>query len=85
MTLVCLRWSQLQSRIFFSILLENALEAIDARLSEDPHNLALYLERARILTQLDRDDDAKQAYLDLIGVDPTNFDALNELGALLSG
>src|SRR6202789_1195626 len=40
------------------------------------------LERARALARQADDEGAKQAYLDLLLRDPTNFFALNELGTL---
>jgi tetratricopeptide (TPR) repeat protein len=40
------------------------------------------LERARALVRLADDEGAKQAYLDVLRADPTNFFALNELGTL---
>jgi predicted ABC-type ATPase len=63
--------------------LENALKAVEADVSDDPRNITLCIERARILARLNRAEAAKNAYIDVIAVDPTNFDALNELGSLL--
>jgi hypothetical protein len=40
------------------------------------------LERARALARQAQDESAKQAYLDVLRQDPTNFFALNELGTL---
>lgn len=40
------------------------------------------LERARALVRQADDEGAKQAYLDVLRQDPTNFSALNELGTL---
>ncbi len=44
--------------------------------------IAEALERARALARQAEDEGAKQAYLDVLRRDPTNFSALNELGTL---
>jgi glutathione synthase/RimK-type ligase-like ATP-grasp enzyme len=45
-------------------------------------DIAEALERARALMRRAEDESAKQAYLDVLRADPTNFFALNELGTL---
>ena len=40
------------------------------------------LERARVLARHARDEEARQAYLEILHIDPANFAALNELGTL---
>jgi hypothetical protein len=54
--------------------------------SESDFDIAGALQRARTLAARAEDAAAKQAYLDILGQDPTHFAALNELGTLaLSG
>ncbi len=48
----------------------------------NPHDRATILERARAHARAGRDDDAKQAYVERLRADPTDRDALVELGAL---
>jgi hypothetical protein len=45
-------------------------------------DIAEALERARAQVRRAEDESAKQAYLDVLRADPTNFFALNELGTL---
>ncbi|HMD75105.1 MAG TPA: tetratricopeptide repeat protein, partial [Steroidobacteraceae bacterium] len=44
--------------------------------------IAELLARARALVRSAEDEAAKQAYIDILRMDPTNFSALNELGTL---
>lgn len=64
-------------------LREAALGAAEAQLSREPHALSPRFERARLLGELGRTEEAKQAYLELLSVSPSHFGALNNLGALL--
>jgi Flp pilus assembly protein TadD len=61
---------------------QTALSAIEARLVSDAANNDLLFERARLLTLLGRDDDAKQAYLALLSREPTHFGALTNLASI---
>jgi tetratricopeptide (TPR) repeat protein len=63
--------------------LEAALARVDRALAADPAARAPRLERAGLLHQLGRTDDAKQAYLAILAQDPTDLDALTQFGALL--
>ena len=62
---------------------EQALGETEARLMDDPDAIALRFDRARLLTELGRNEEAKQAYLDILTRDPAHFGALNNLGVLL--
>ncbi len=74
---------------------DSAGPATPAGVLDDPANLAdtagelacaddQALSRARELACAGQDEAAKQAYIDVLRRDPTNFSALNELGALAS-
>ena len=60
-----------------------ALARIDARLRGDPTSLDLALDRARILAEIGRADDAQKAYLAALARAPDNLRALTDFGALL--
>ncbi len=62
---------------------EAALKETDLRLSAEPQALAPRFDRARLLTELGRTEEAKRAYLDLLALSSDHFGALNNLGALL--
>ena len=65
------------------LLREAALEATQARLSREPQAIEPRFERARLLNELGRTEEAKQAYLELLALSPSHVGALNNLGALL--
>src|SRR5450432_2947334 len=62
---------------------EAALRDTDARLASEPQAVEPRFDRARLLTELGRDEEAKRAYLELLALAPGHFGALNNLGALL--
>ena len=62
---------------------EAALAEADARMAEDPRAIEPRFDRARLLTELGREEEAKRAYLDIVALSPGHFGALNNLGALL--
>jgi Flp pilus assembly protein TadD/glutathione synthase/RimK-type ligase-like ATP-grasp enzyme len=66
---------------------EARLAELDALIGSQPfdHGIAdLAIERAALLGALNRQDDAKQAFVDILHQAPTHFSALNEFGALLT-
>ncbi len=56
---------------------------VEARLKLDPESIALRFERACLLNEMGRNEDAKQAYLDVLTRSPAHVGALNNLGTLL--
>jgi hypothetical protein len=62
---------------------EAALRETECRVAAEPQAVEPRFERARLLTELGRTDEAKQAYLELLALAPAHFGALNNLGALL--
>ncbi len=62
---------------------EFALHQIDALLHAEPARIDLQIERARVLVELDRPEEAQEIYLKILINDPTHFVALNNLGAIL--
>ena len=60
-----------------------ALEKVDARLSANPDDVDTLFERARLLTDLGRLEDARNAYMAVIERAPGHFGALNNLGGNL--
>ncbi len=62
---------------------ETALRAIEARMKAEPAELAPRLERARLLSELGRTLDARNAYLEVLVRSPSDRLALNNLGTLL--
>lgn len=62
---------------------ETALEAMDALLAASPDSMEVRFNRAALLAELGRMDEAKSTYLDLLALDPAHFGALNHLGNLL--
>jgi glutathione synthase/RimK-type ligase-like ATP-grasp enzyme len=66
---------------------EARLADLDALLVGRPFdrgNIDLAIERAVLLGALNRHDDAKQAFVDILREAPTHFSALNEFGTLLT-
>jgi glutathione synthase/RimK-type ligase-like ATP-grasp enzyme len=63
--------------------LEQALEAVEARLSGGAETIELQVERAGLLAALGRTELAKQRYLEILGRDPTHFATLTNFGVLL--
>lgn len=60
------------------------LKAADDQLSREPQAIEQRLFRARLLTELGQFEEAKSAYLELLALSPSHFDALNDLGKLLN-
>lgn len=59
------------------------LAEVEAELAAEPESLHLLFERACILSELGRNDDAQHAYLDLLVRDPSHRAGLNNFGTLL--
>lgn len=62
---------------------DRRLDALDRRLAVDPSDFNAHYERAGLLVELGRDDEAQRGYLALLARVPTHFGALNDLGSLL--
>lgn len=62
---------------------KQALANLDTKLAANPDSLELRFERACVLNELGRTDEAKQAYLDVLTRCPSHVGALNNLGTLL--
>jgi Flp pilus assembly protein TadD len=62
--------------------LETAIARIDQRLARESPALDLRIDRAVFLEMLGRQDEAVQAYIDVLRVEPTHVDALGALGLL---
>jgi len=60
------------------------LETLLARQGDASEATGLEIERAALLSALDRRDEAKLAFIAILRKAPTNFDALNQFGALLT-
>lgn len=58
------------------------MRAAEAGLAESPDNLDTLFERGALLAALGRDDEAKQAYLEVLRRDAAHFGALTNLGGL---
>ena len=65
------------------ILRAQALEKVDAKLAAHPDDVDTLFERARLLTDLGRLEEARNAYMAVIQRAPTHFGALNNLGGNL--
>jgi hypothetical protein len=63
---------------------EDAVRRLDARLREDPFSADLALDRARLLADLDRPDDARDVYLRILARTPDHLRALNDFGTFLT-
>ncbi|MGA2115590.1 MAG: pyridoxal-dependent decarboxylase [Bryobacteraceae bacterium] len=62
---------------------EAALLALETRIAAEPEAVVLRLDRARLLTELGRTLEARNAYLEILGRVPSDRRALNNLGTLL--
>ena len=62
---------------------EAAVARLEARLQADPLSVDLALDRARLLAELDRDDEARNDYLRLVARAPDHPRALNDFGTFL--
>ena len=59
------------------------LAEIDALLTREPDHIDLRYLRAGLLAQTGQIDEAREAYLAVLALDPSHFGALNDLGTLL--
>jgi len=66
------------------ILREFTLRQIDDHLTRNPGLVELHIERARLLIEMERLDEAKEIYLNILLKDPAHLVAMNNLGALLN-
>lgn len=62
---------------------EQALAVVEARLGAKAASVELQVERAGLLATLGRHEQAREAYLQILGVHPGHFVALNNFGVLL--
>jgi Tfp pilus assembly protein PilF len=62
---------------------KEALLAVEARLVQTPESLDLRFNRACLLAELGENDQAMQAYIELLAECPSHVGALNNLGTLL--
>jgi tetratricopeptide (TPR) repeat protein len=62
---------------------KEALREVEARLTLDPGSVALSFERACLLAEMGQNEEAQQAYLDVLARCPEHVGALNNLGTLL--
>jgi hypothetical protein len=60
------------------------IEALLAQRGDPSEAIGLDIERAGLLSALNRRDEAKLAFIAILRNAPTNFDALNQFGALLT-
>jgi tetratricopeptide (TPR) repeat protein len=66
------------------ILREFTLRKLEDRLAREPDLVELAIERARLLIEMERLEQARNAYLDILTNNPTQVVALNNLAVLLS-
>ena len=66
-----------------ALMRKEALCEVEARIKLDPELVALRFERACLLNEMGQNEDAKQAYLDVLTRCPGHVGALNNLGTLL--
>lgn len=64
--------------------LEDKLAEVEGRLTRSPRAVDDLFLRAQLLEMLGRNDDAREAYFELLGVAPTHFGGLNNLGNVLT-
>jgi glutamate/tyrosine decarboxylase-like PLP-dependent enzyme/Flp pilus assembly protein TadD len=62
---------------------ERSLQALDEQLHSEPASVSLQFERARVLTEIGRTADARDAYISILSNEPSHRAALNNLGTLL--
>ncbi len=62
---------------------QQALLETEVRIDDAPDIVEWRFARARLLTELGHTDEARQAYLDILALEPGHFGALNNLGVLL--
>jgi glutathione synthase/RimK-type ligase-like ATP-grasp enzyme len=62
---------------------KEALREVEARLTREPESVALRFDRACLLAEMGQNENAKQAYLDVLARCPAHVGALNNLGTLL--
>jgi Flp pilus assembly protein TadD len=62
---------------------EAALREIEARVAADPGAVDPQLERARLFAEMGRTREAREAYLRVLAIAPSDRTALNDLGTLL--
>jgi tetratricopeptide (TPR) repeat protein len=65
------------------VLREFMLGRLEAQLARAPDRVDLDIERARLLIEMERFDEAKEIYLAILAKNPTQVVALNNLGTLL--
>ena len=65
------------------VLRKAALKDVENRLRAAPDAIEPLFNRAQLLMELGRTEEAKQAYLELLALSPSHPGALNNLGALL--
>ncbi len=65
------------------ILREFMMGRLEAHLAREPVRVDLSLERARLLMEMERFDEAKDIYLGILAKNPRQYVALNNLGTLL--
>jgi tetratricopeptide (TPR) repeat protein len=66
-----------------AMLRKDALCEVEAQLKLDPESVALRFDRACLLNEMGRTEDAKRAYLEVLTRCPSHVGALNNLGTLL--
>lgn len=62
---------------------EAALKKLENSIAENNSSVAIRFERACLLAALGRTEEAKQAYLSILSLDPLHLDTLKNFGALL--
>lgn len=67
------------------VLREIALEKMNAMLVASPEAIEIRFNRACLLAELGRLEEAKAAFLEVLERDPTHFGALNDFGNMLYG
>jgi hypothetical protein len=64
--------------------LRSQLQAVEEQLASQPESVALLLLKGNALEKIGRTLDARNAYVELLDLDPVHVGALNQLGNLLS-
>src|SRR5271155_1200352 len=65
------------------LLREEVLQKLDELLAASPEAIETRFDRACILVELGRKEEAKAAFIDLLTREPSHFGALNNLGNLV--